>query len=84
MDRKKHKEKLIRFLHTIQKSERILNANDEDQALISSGFIDSLSVMEIVCYLEEEYGIDFTKRGMDHDALDSIAKILNLIEHKAQ
>jgi len=80
MNRAEHKEKLIGFLSSIQRPDRPLDTIDEHESLISSGLVDSLAVIEIIGYLEEEYGIDFTGQGVDPGDLNSIANILDLIE----
>jgi acyl carrier protein len=50
--------------------------------LIGSGLIDSLAILEIVLYLEETYGIDFSVRGIDREEFSSIGNILDLIERQ--
>lgn len=80
MTREKHKEKLVNFLHTIAKPYRPLNTVDEDEGLITSGLIDSLATLEIISYLEKEYRINFSERGIDPNQLSTIANILDLIE----
>jgi len=80
MNRDVLKARLIEFLRTIQRPDRPLDTVDEKDGLISSGLIDSLAVLEIIGYLEREYGIDFSERGVDPGELNSIANILDLIE----
>lgn len=80
MNRAEHKKKLIAFLSSIKRPDIPLDTIDEHEALISSGLVDSLAGIEIIGYLEEEYGIDFTGRGVDPGELNSIANILDLIE----
>ncbi len=84
MNRAAHKAKLIQFLQTIRRPDRPLDITDEHQGLITSGLIDSLAVLEIVGYLEQEYGIDFSERGIDPGQLNSIAHILDLIERETR
>jgi len=78
--RARHAEDLLHFLRTIQKPEHPLDGLDERVSLIESGLIDSLAVLQIVSYLEETYGIDFTAKGIDPGELSSIGGILDLIE----
>jgi acyl carrier protein len=80
MSRAQHREKLLRFLETIRKPDRPLESLESDAGLVDSGLIDSLALVEIVVYLETEYGMDFEERGLDPAELASIDSILDLIE----
>jgi len=80
MSREEHKEKLLKFLATIAKPYRPLNTVNEDEGLIVSGLIDSMSTLEIISYLERDYGINFIERGIDPSELSTISNILNLIK----
>lgn len=82
MDRAAHKKKLIEFLHTIRRPDRSLDTVDEKEGLIRSGLIDSLAILEIIEYLEQEYGVDFSARGVDPGEMGSLASILDLIERE--
>jgi acyl carrier protein len=46
---------------------------------VASGLVDSLAIMQIVVYLEEQYGIDFAASGFDPDRLATMASIVDLI-----
>jgi len=73
---------LVRFLREIQKAGLpVENLSDSDE-LVASGLIDSLALLQIVTYLEEGYGIDFSDRGVDPEQLGSIGNILDLIEQE--
>ena len=56
-------------------------ANDE--ALFSSGRLDSFTMMNLVMYLEQTFGIDFASAGFDVDMVDSIAAIEALVDTQA-
>ena len=71
---------LKRFLRTIQKPNRPVEGLALDEGLVASGLVDSLAIMQIVVYLEESYGIDFSASGFDPDRLASMGSILDLIE----
>jgi acyl carrier protein len=75
---------LLRFLRTIQKPDFPINRLDERANFIKVGLIDSLAVLEIVLYLEETYGIDFAKSGIDPGELNSMTSILDLIERETE
>ncbi len=73
---------LLAFLRTIQKPDHPLDDIDERASLIKAGLIDSLAVLEIVTYLEETYGIDFSGRSFDPADLTSVGGILDLIQRE--
>ena len=71
---------LRRFLRTIQKPNRPVESLGLDERLVASGLVDSLAIMQIVVYLEENYGIDFAASGLDPERLASMGSIIDLIE----
>ena len=51
----------------------------DSDALLTSGMLDSLDVLEIATFLEDRWGIDFASRDFDageFDAIDGIAQVL--------
>ena len=80
MSRTQYSEKLVDFLGTIRKPDAPLGALSESSSLVSAGLIDSLAILEIIVFLETEFGIDFSEAGVDPDQLTSISGILDLIE----
>jgi acyl carrier protein len=77
--RQRHRERVLEFLHTIQKPDRSLDDVAETDSLIEAGLIDSLALLEIVTFLEEEYGIDLPAVGFEPEQLMSLSGILDLI-----
>ena len=71
---------LKQFLRTIQKPNRPVESVGIDERLVASGLVDSLAIMQIVVYLEEQYGIDFAASGFDPDRLATMGSIVELIE----
>jgi acyl carrier protein len=71
---------LKQFLRTIQKPNRPVESVGVDERLVASGLVDSLAIMQIVVYLEEQYGIDFAASGFDPDRLATMGSIVELIE----
>ncbi len=55
----------------------------DDEALFSSGRLDSFTMMNLVMYLEQTFGIDFSSSGFDIDLVDSIAAIESLVDAQA-
>lgn len=45
---------MLDFLRTIQKPDRPLDTVAETDSLVESGLIDSLALLEIVAFLEEQ------------------------------
>ena len=52
----------------------------DDDALVTSGLLDSVDVLEIVSFLEERYGMDFTDGSFQPDDFDTIESIASLQE----
>lgn len=82
--RQRHRERVLEFLRTIQKPERPLDTVAETDSLVESGLIDSLALLEIVAFLEEQYRIDFAAIGLEPEQLTSVSGILDLIEREAR
>ena len=50
------------------------------ESLILSGRLDSLAVIHIVVFLEQQFGIDFSEVYFDQTSFDSIDQITNFIQ----
>lgn len=79
-DRQQRLQGLIQFLRTIQKPNKPIEQIGENDSLVASGLIDSLAIVQIVLYLENTYGVDFSAYGFDPERLASMASILDFIE----
>lgn len=79
-ERELRRRHLVEFLKGIQKAGVSVESLGDDDGLVASGLIDSLAIMQIVVYLEDTYGIDFSLRGIDPEELGTIGSILDLIE----
>ena len=79
-DHQQRLQSLIDFLRTIQKPGKGIESVGLDESLVTSGLIDSLAIIEIVMFLEKNYGIDFAASGLDPDRLATINGILGVIE----
>jgi acyl carrier protein len=53
----------------------------DSDLLLTSGRLDSVDTLELVIFLEQQYGIDFSD-GLNRDDLDSVASMLSLIATK--
>jgi acyl carrier protein len=61
----------------LQKNSDTRGFSDTD-SLILSGRFQSLDVLEIVTFLEERFGVDFSD-GFDQSQLDSVEEIMSLL-----
>ena len=77
------KREMIRQLlqQILQKNNDTRGFTDTD-SLIFSGRFQSLDVLEIVNFLEERFGLDFSD-GFDQSRLDSVEEIMNLLQSAA-
>lgn len=82
--RQRHRERVLEFLRTIQKPDRPLDSVAETDSLVESGLIDSLALLEIVAFLEDQYRIDFAVVGLEPEQLTSVSGILDLIEREVR
>jgi acyl carrier protein len=56
------------------------NPISDESSLVVTGRLDSVDVMEIVVFLEDNYGLDFAERGFDLDDYDSVASIIGIVQ----
>ena len=80
--REQSKTDLLAFLRTIQRTGVAVESLGDNEPLVTSGLIDSLAVLQIINYLENTYGIDFSIEGVDPEQLGTVGNILDLIEKK--
>ena len=55
---------------------------EASSSLIEAGLIDSTGVLELVGYLEEQFGIRITNEELLPENLDSIENIVGFVERK--
>jgi acyl carrier protein len=73
---------LCEFLATIAVGECNFAEENDELPFYESGMVDSLSMLELVSFLERRFAIDFSRIGIDVVSLGSIANILDLIDAK--
>lgn len=56
----------------------------DDQPLFSSGILDSLDAVEMVLFIEGEFGINFAQINFDLTLLDSVEAVAALAERHRQ
>lgn len=74
------RERLLAFLETIRRPDVPLSAIGASENLVQAGLIDSLAILQIIEFLEGEFGVDFMATGLDPVQLTSIPRILDLLE----
>lgn len=52
----------------------------DGDSLLVSGRLQSIDAVEIVMFLEQNFGLDFATIGFDRDRIDSIETIATLLE----
>ena len=55
---------------------------DESTPLITSGILDSLATLDLVAFLETQYGIEFEASEVDASRLGTLADIERLVDAK--
>ena len=67
-------------------SEKYLNDGDEpigdDTPLLTSGIIDSISALQLVDFLEKEFGIEFEAHEVDQENINSVDLIESFVQTK--
>ena len=59
------------------------NQIEAEMALISSGLIDSFTMVELVLFIEKQCGIKIKPAEVNLDNLDSVSRILTFTEMRA-
>jgi acyl carrier protein len=54
----------------------------DDDSFLAAGIIDSLGVMQLVSFLESEFGIQVAEAELVPDNLDSVAKVTGYLSRK--
>jgi acyl carrier protein len=55
---------------------------DHDQSLVTSGAIDSLAILRLIAFLEEQFGIKVDDEELIPDNFESINIIKDFVENK--
>lgn len=76
------KENLRAFLQSLMAEYGETAPLGDDDSLVISGLLDSLAILRIVVFLEQEFGLDFADQGFDQNDFDSIGSIMGLLGEK--
>jgi acyl carrier protein len=67
-------------VHEILAEEGFVERPGDDDSLVDSGLIDSLSVVEIAVFMESEFGVDFSVVYFDINHFETIATMVRFVE----
>ncbi len=56
----------------------------DDDSFQQRGIVDSTGILELVCHLQERYGIDIDDAELVPDNLDSVTRVARFVERKQQ
>lgn len=68
------------FIHKLLNEHGYVEEVSSSDSLILSGLLDSLAVIHIVVFLEEQFGIDFSEVYFDQASFDSIDQTTNFVQ----
>jgi acyl carrier protein len=54
----------------------------DDDSFLENGIIDSTGVLELIAFLEEQFGLELAESDLTPDNLDSIDKVTRLVESR--
>lgn len=54
----------------------------DDQQLIDSGMIDSISIVKVIIFMEKNFGISFKEDDMDPENFETLQAMLETVERK--
>ena len=54
----------------------------DDDSFQQRGIVDSTGILELVCHLQERYGIDIDDAELVPDNLDSVTRVARFVERK--
>jgi acyl carrier protein len=74
------KEKLKTFIMKEVNPDRNLERLDDDEPLLESEIIDSLGILKIMSFLDEEFGIDLAADQIKRENFKNIASICSLVD----
>jgi acyl carrier protein len=57
---------------------------DNDRSFLDSGIIDSTGILELVSFIEEQYGLKIEDEDLIPDNLDSVNKVVKFINRKLE
>lgn len=77
------KQQLRAFIDNALASQADRAGFSDDEALFSSGRLDSFTMMNLVMYLEQTFGIDFANVEFDIELVDSVDAMESLVDTRS-
>ena len=56
----------------------------DDVSIITEGFVDSTGILEVIAFLESEFGVQVSDREATPDNLETVGRIAAFVERKRQ
>jgi methoxymalonate biosynthesis acyl carrier protein len=56
----------------------------DDDNIFRKGFVDSLFAVQLIAYLEQEFGIKVTNKDLNINNFHSVSKMVSFVEKKRQ
>jgi acyl carrier protein len=75
-----HREEIRRFLKELLLQKGDKQPFSDDASLLLGGRLASVDAVEIVVFLEENFGVNFSELGFDQTLIDSVDAIDALIQ----
>jgi acyl carrier protein len=69
---------LARFI----KDSFLVDDFSDDESFLASGIIDSLGVMQLVAFIESEFGVTVSEKELVLENFDSVDKLVRYLERK--
>ncbi len=57
-----------------------LDAIDDDASFLANGTLDSLGIMQLVAFVESEFGVKVGEADLVPDNFDSVARVASYVE----
>jgi acyl carrier protein len=57
---------------------------EDSESLLLSGLVNSLTIVEIILFVETEFGVDITANGIQVEDFDSVDSICALLDRHSQ
>jgi acyl carrier protein len=74
------KDRIKQFIMTEVNPDRNLERIGDDEPLVDSGIVDSLGVLKIMAFLDEECGIDLSTGEIKLQNFNTVASICHLVD----
>ncbi|GEO18525.1 acyl carrier protein [Microvirga aerophila] len=72
-------DKVRDFMQSVLRQRNDTAPLGDTEPLFSNGRLDSLAAVNVVMFLEQEFGVDFAYIGLDLERIDSVDMIVDLI-----